>query len=196
MWVVLAAAVAFDVRYINLDQRQDRQRLMAQELKAQNVSAVRIRAHDAQSKVRSERGAACAKSHIDALKSVSNKVGLIIEDDATFKRKLPKAELEQPSFTWDVLLLAYNGKYNESDCVGKAWCRALDMQTTSMYAARLEYIPMLVASWRKAYVGLQQGNRTVSTLGIRHGRACSESRGTIGTRQSRESPSRGRVTAA
>ena len=83
MWVVLAAAVAFDVRYINLDQRQDRQRLMAQELKAQNVSAVRIRAHDAQRCLRSERGAACAKSHIDALKSVSNKVGLIIEDDAT-----------------------------------------------------------------------------------------------------------------
>ena len=157
LWAVAALATTLDARYINLDSRQDRHRLITRELLKQNISATRIRARKAKGTTPADGGLACALSHIDALESITQPVGLILEDDIQFIRAFPQAEVQKPTFDWDVLLFAHNGRYNESECVQHRWCRVIDMQTTSLYAFRKEYIPHLLSSWKKSYLGLASG---------------------------------------
>jgi len=157
IWVSYFAIVAFDVRFINLKSRPDRLAQIAEELSANHVSGVRIPAHKHRS------GAlGCVLSHIDAVTSLNASVGLIMEDDATFLRPLPYAELEHPSFSWDVLLLAYNGPPTKG---GAHWYRAMNMQTASMYAVRKEYIPTLLTVFRESVAGLTLGG-AVSTYAL------------------------------
>jgi hypothetical protein len=159
MMVWVPFIVAFDVRFINLKSRPDRLAQISEELRANHIAGVRIPAHKNQS------GAlGCALSHIDAVTSLRARVGLIMEDDATLLRPLPHAELEHPSFSWDVLLLAYNGLPLDK-CYRKQWCRAINLQTTSMYAVRKDYIPTLLTAFRESVAGLTSGG-AVSTYAL------------------------------
>ena len=157
VWFVFITAVTFDVRYINLDARTDRRVLIEEEFSRQNISAVRIQAHKATGTTKADGGLACTISHIKAIKSIVSPVGLIVEDDAQFLRKLPHAELLRPSFDWDVLMLAYNGGYNRKNCIDRMWCRTTNVQTRSMYAVRKAYIPELVKVFKQSYHGLVNG---------------------------------------
>lgn len=155
--VIIALVLTFDVRYINLEKRKDRLQLIKNELCGQGVDGVRIQAEEANPQTHRKKAISCAASHIKALKSIESIVGLVVEDDAMFVQALPRQELLLPSFDWDVLLLAHNGHFNNSDCYHRKWCRVKSMQTTSMYAVRKKYISRLLTVWNKSIAGLEAG---------------------------------------
>ena len=113
---LVTVAAAFDARYINIASRSDRLAQIQSEFAQQGVQASRIAAHVALNKTGAAGALACTQSHVDAVSSITTDVGLIAEDDCKFVRALPIGELRQPSFRWDVLMLAFNGHGNHSDC--------------------------------------------------------------------------------
>lgn len=161
LFVALVLGAAFDVRYINLASRTDRLAQIQSEFARQGgVQAERIAGREAERRTAAAGALACTQSHVDAVRSITADVGLIAEDDCKFVRALPAGELRQPSFRWDALMLAYNGPFNHTDCVGRTgarWCRVISMQTCSLYAVRRAYVPHLLRVWNTSVSGLARG---------------------------------------
>ena len=129
----------YRIQYINLDRRQDRKKLLLDEFAKQGINNfLRIQAVEKNPRLPSFRAGslACAQSHLRALQGVVSPVGVVAEDDVMFVSPMPKAELERPSFGWDVLMLAYNGKVDAAthSAHGQRWCRSGgQLLTTSLY---------------------------------------------------------------
>ena len=162
----------YRVWYINLDRRQDRKRLLLDEFAKQGISNfMRIRAVEKKPGLPIVRAAslACAQSHLRALGEVVSPVGVVAEDDVMFVSAMPKAELERPSFEWDVLLLAYNGRVNASDCrsaYGQRWCRSGgQLMTTSLYAVRQGYKHRLERTFGEAVRQMRSLGSSVTRTG-------------------------------
>ena len=144
----------FNIYYINLDSRKDRNEHLLSEIKKLNFSNKNIIRVPA---IYNKIGAiGCSQSHIKALKMAleddNNFATLILEDDFTFRsnsddpaliiKKILKSDIE-----WNVILFAING-YSSStqyDFINKVD----DSQTTSGYLIKKEYIPTLLSLWEE-----------------------------------------------
>lgn len=160
--LLLLVFAGYETFYINLDSRVDRKDALLSELSAQHIpNATRIQAVKAApfgALAPDQLGAlGCSLSHTKALRAARASVVLVLEDDITFLRRAPTLELTTPSFAWDVLVFAYNGRVSR-DCVeasGARYCRVNDIQTTSMYAVRKPYVANLVMTWNVSINGLR-----------------------------------------
>lgn len=162
----------YSVRYINLDKRTDRKALIIKEFEKQGVrNYMRTRAvvkNDWMPYYRAG-SLACAQSHLLALQSINAPVAVVAEDDVTFVSRMPKAELENPSFDWDVLMLAYNGQVILDDCFfgyGQKWCRSGGkLRTTSFYAVKKSYKHNMIRVFGKSVQGMNHTDDSIKNAG-------------------------------
>ena len=165
--VFLLVSLCYDVFYINLDHRHDRNAAIIHELRGQNITnatrVAAVRPHKRPGATPQQRGLlGCSLSHVMALNRTTHSVALVFEDDLMFVRPFRTLELALPSFEWDVLVFAYNGRLTHPCYVGRSgnsYCKVDEVQTTSMYAVRKTYIPHLLGTLNRSIVGLLANKR-------------------------------------
>lgn len=155
---------AYQILFINLDNRPDRLEAITKQLKNQGVNMEKV--HRIPAHYTPGNGhLGCAKSHIDALKYALNnnfKNVIILEDDFKFNTKAEETKnlfdklfKEVDKREWDVILFAFSSgkpkktKYSFLNKITEA-------QTSSGYIINKDYYQILINTFQKSVDNMKQ----------------------------------------
>lgn len=159
------------VYYINLDKREDRRIQVEGELEKLGVPSeklTRVSAADhTKYQLRSQRGAGCTKSHLEAWTAgfkAGHQTILVLEDDFQLimdpdaaKNIISQAFTLFPNFTVCNLGYSIRGSYGSNYDMKFGFKQCYSAQTTSAYIIRAKTLPMLVPIINHSYDNLMKG---------------------------------------
>ena len=146
--------------YINLDKRTDRRIQIEAELERMDLSGERFEA------IYNSRGAlGCTLSHLEVIKIAKQRVYnniLILEDDFEFlltKEEFKKimTEFFESSLSYDIVMLAYNGRSDPSFNNGIV-SRVKNAGTTAGYIVHNKLYDKLIENYETSYTNLLKTN--------------------------------------